>query len=135
MLDHGQLGPPTPTSVGAFTPVDPCRLSVSDAKPRGPSMPDQSGGEEGRGIEGEKKPDLLSVDGFAYPNNLSTQLHANQNSAALQTTGLHQNTTPSLALASAPPILADQRCSGYFVEAVCLHHPFYLLFPPPHGIR
>jgi dual specificity phosphatase 12 len=168
MLDHGQLGPPTP--------VDSRRPSMNDVKPRRLSMPDQLGGDLskplmirrgssrgscgetkarllafdglasfGRGmsesllmsaleveddqeIEKEKKPDPPGVNGLVHPNTLSTQLHANPKLAALRTsTGLPKSTTPSPTLASAPPILADQRCSGYFVEAVCPYRPFRVL--------
>lgn len=167
MLDHGQLGPPTPSSFGAFTPVESRRPSMNDVKPRRPSMPDKLGsdlikplmarrgssrgsfGETkarllgldgftgfGRGmsetlsmsalevddeheIEKEKKPDSPSVNGLAHPHSISAQLYTNPKLAALRTTGLPTSTTPSPTLASAPPILMDQRCSGYFVEAVC----------------
>jgi len=174
MLDHGQLGPPTPSSIGTFTPAESRRPSVNDAKPRRPSMPDQLGGDLskpsmarrrssrgsfsetkarllgldgfasfGRGmsetlsmsalevddeheIEKEKKPDPPSVNGLAHPNSISAQLFANPKLAALRTTGLPRSTTttPSPTLASAPPILADQRCSGYFVEAMKWMEPF-----------
>ena len=161
MLDHGQLGPPTP--------AESRRPSMNDAKPRRPSMPDQLGGDLGKplmarrrssrgsfsetksrllGLDGfssfgrgmsetlsmsalevddeheiekEKKPDSPSVNGLAHPHSISAQLFANPKLAALRTTGLPRSTTttPSPTLASAPPILVDQRCSGYFVEAVC----------------
>jgi dual specificity phosphatase 12 len=74
--------------------------------------------EEGPEIEKEKKPDLSDFNGLAHPNSISAQLYANPKLAALRTAGLPTSTPSSPALASAPPILVDQRCSGYFVEAV-----------------
>lgn len=182
MLDHGQLGPPTPSSVGAFTPVDSRRPSMNDAKPRRPSMSDQLGSDVskpsmtrrgssrgsfsetktrllaldglagfGRGmseslsmsaleveedpeIEREKKPNPLSVNGLVHPHSLSAQLHANPKLAALRTVGLPKSTASPPTLPYAPPILVDQRCSGYFVEAVCpCHHMSY--FPPLMAFR
>ena len=165
MLDHGQLGPPTP--------MESRRPSVNDVKPRRPSMPDQLGSDFGklsmsrrgstrgsfsdtrarllgfdglaafgRGmseslsmsaleveddheIEKEKKPESPPVNGLAHPNSISAQLHANPKLASLRTTGLPTSaaTTPSPTLASAPPILVDPRCSGYFVEAVRSRDP------------
>jgi dual specificity phosphatase 12 len=159
MLDHGQLGPPTP--VGSRRP------SMNDVKPRRPSIPDQLGSdlgklsmsrrgsskgsfsdtrakllgfdglagfgrgmsetlsmsalevEEDHEIEKEMKSESPSVGGLVHPSSLSAQLHAHPKLAALRTTGLPTGTTPSPTLASAPPILVDPRCSGYFVEAVC----------------
>jgi len=72
--------------------------------------------EDDHEIEKEKKNDPPGANGLAHPHTISAQLFANPKLAALRTTGLP--TTPSPALASAPPILADQRCSGYFVEAM-----------------
>jgi hypothetical protein len=165
MFDHGQLGPPTPSSVGALTLVDSRRPFTNDVKHRRPSMPDQlesdpskplmtrrgsSGGsfsekkarplalDELAGFgcgmsdslpmpaldaekdhELEKKPDPPSVNGVVYPKSISAQL------AALRTAGVPKNTTPSPTLVSVPPILADKRCSGYFVEAVCPYDPMF----------
>lgn len=157
MLDHGQLGPPTP--------AESRRPSMNDVKPRRPSMPDQLGSDTGKlsasrrgsargsfsdtrarllGLDGiasfrrgmsdslsmsaleveepeieEKKPDSPGVSGLAHPNSISAQLYANPKLAPLRTTGLPANTTTqSPTLTSAPPILVDPRCSGYFVEAV-----------------
>ena len=165
MLDHGQLGPPTPSSVGAFTPAESRRPSMNDVKPRRPSAPDQLGSDLGKlsmsrrgssrgsfsdtkarllGLDGfagfgrgmsetlsmsaleveeehekEKTPDPACVNALAHPHNISAQLLANPKLAALRTAGLPKSTSPSPALVNVPPILADQRCSGYFVEAVC----------------
>ena len=169
MLDHGQLGPSTPSQVGIFTPMDSHRRSLNGVQPRRPSIPDLLGSDpnkalttrsgssrgsfgetkaglldldglagfghgmlgslsvsalevkEGHETEREKKSDPLSVSGLVHPQSLSAQLHVNPTLAALRTTGLSKSTTSSLTLVSAPPILADQRCSGYFVEAVCPH--------------
>ena len=169
MLDHGQLGPPTP--------AESRRPSVVDVKPKKPSVPDQPGSDiskfsvsrrgSGRGsfsdtkakllgidgiaglgrgmseslsmsafeieeepeIEREKKPDSPSVSGFAHPNSFSAHLYSNPALAALRATGIPASTTQPPTLASAPPILVDPRCSGYFVEAVCLYDPtsYYFL--------
>jgi len=164
MLDHGQLGPPTP--------AESRRPSMNDVKPRRPSVPDRLGSDIdklsrsrrgsskgsfsdtrarhlgldglaalGRGmseslsmsalelddeheIEKEKKPDSPSVTGLAHPSVLSTQLHAHPKLGALRTTGLTAINPPSPTLASAPPILVDPRCSGYFVEAMKWMEPF-----------
>ena len=175
MLDHGQLGPPTP--------AESRRASMNDVKPRRPSMPDQLGSDVGKisasrrgsargsfsdtrarllGLDGiagfgrrgmsdslsmsaleldedpetekEKKPEPPTVSGFAHPNNISAQLYANPKLAPLRTTGLSTSPTQSSMLTSAPPILVDPRCSGYFVEAVC---PYGLvpLISSPHDIR
>lgn len=170
MLDHGQLGPPTPVSISSFTPVQSRRPSMNDVKPRRPSFPDQLGGDLGKlsmsrrgsskgsfsdtrarllGLDGlasfgrgmsetlsmsaletdddhhevekETRPDSPSVNGLAHPSTLSAQLHSNPKLAALRTTGLPTSTTPPLI--SAPPILVDSRCSGYFVEAVRSYDP------------
>lgn len=43
MLDHGQLGPPTPAPIGVLTPVESRRPYMNDTKPRRPSVPDQLG--------------------------------------------------------------------------------------------
>lgn len=158
MLDHGQLGPPTP--------VESRRPSMNDVKPRRPSMPDQLGNdlgklsmsrrgssrgsfsdprarllgldglagfgrgmseslsmsalevEEDHEIEKEVKPGSPTIGGLVHPSSFSAQLHAHPKLAALRTAGLPTSTTPSPTL-SAPPILVDPRCSGYFVEAVC----------------
>jgi dual specificity phosphatase 12 len=186
MLDHGQLGPPTPSSIGAFNPAESRRPSMNDLKPRRPSVPDQLGGDSNKpsmarrgssrgsfsetkarllGLDGpasfgrgmsetlsmsalevddereigkEKKPDSPSVNGLAHPHSISAQLYANPKLAALRTTGLPKSTTPSPTLASVPPILADQRCSGYFVEAVrpCgyrLHSPHLMVLDEMDG--
>lgn len=172
MLDHGQLGPPTPSSIGAFTPAESRRPSMNDVKPRRPSMPDQLGSDLtklsaprrrssrgsfnevkarllgldgfagfGRGmseslsmsalevdddhdIDKEKKLDTPGVNGLVHPHSLAAQLQSNPKLAALRTTGLPTSTTPSPTLVTAPPILVDQRCSGYFVEAMKWMEPF-----------
>jgi hypothetical protein len=82
--------------------------------------------EEGPENEKEKKQDSPSVSGFAHPNSISAQLYANPKLTALRTTGLPASPTQSPTLASAPPILVDSRCSGYFVEAVCPYDPVLL---------
>lgn len=87
--------------------------------------------EDGPGIERENKPDTLSVGGFVHPHGPSAQLHANPQLAALRTTDLPKSTTQPSTLASTPPILVDQRCSGYFVEAVC---PYDSLFHLPRSM-
>ncbi|KAF9653644.1 phosphatases II, partial [Thelephora ganbajun] len=71
MLDHGQLGPPTP----AFTPAESRRPSMNDVKSRRPSIPDQLGSDLGklsmsrrgssRGSFSDTKAKLLGLDGFA----------------------------------------------------------------------
>jgi len=67
MLDHGQLGPPTP--------AESRRPSMNDVKPRRPSMPDQLGSDLGklsvsrrgssRGSFSETRARLLGFDGLA----------------------------------------------------------------------
>ena len=140
MLDHGQLGPAIPvvdqlgsdlgklsmsrrgSSGGSFsdTKVRPLGLDGLASFGRGMSeslsmsAPEMEADHE---IE-RKKPNPPDVNGFAYPSSLSAQLHANPKLAALRTAGLPTGTTP-LTLAPAPQILADPRCSGYFVETVC----------------
>jgi len=74
---------------------------------------------------GRKKPDPPNVSGLAHPSSLSAQLHTHPNLAALRTTGLPAGTTPFPTLALAPPILVDPRCSGYFIETVCLYDHMY----------
>jgi len=161
MLDHGQLGPPTP--------AESRRASMNDVKPRRPSIPDQLGSdlgklsmsrrgsskgsfsdtrarllgfdglaglgrgmseslsmsalevEEDHEIEKEVKQEPPSASGLVHPSSLSAQLQAHPKLAALRITSLPTSTTPSPTLASAPPILVDPRCSGYFVEAVRPH--------------
>lgn len=182
MLDHGQLGPPTPSSVGTFTLVDSPRPFMNDVKPRKLSVPDQLGSDLskavmirrgssrrsfsetkprllgldglaslGRGmsesfslsapevedleIEREKKPDTPGINALVHPHSLSAQLHNNPQLAALRTISLSKSiTTPSPTLASALPTLLDQRCSGYFVEAVCPYNSTFRFFQPC-GIR
>jgi dual specificity phosphatase 12 len=74
-------------------------------------------------VEKEKKPDSSKFTEFAHPNIISAQLYASPTLAALRTTGLPVSTAQSSTLTSAPPILVDPRCSGYFVEAVCPYDP------------
>ena len=67
MLDHGQLGPPTP--------AESRRSSMNDVKPRRPSIPDQLGNDVGklsssrrgstRGSFSDTKARLLGIDGIA----------------------------------------------------------------------
>ena len=153
MLDHGQFGPPTPSLVGASTPADSHRPSMNGAKPGRPSMPDHTdlskpsmirGGSSGESpsmsaleveeeheIEKGKKPDPPSINGLAHPHSLSAPLRDNPKLAALRTTGLPKSATLPPTPASAPPILVDPRCSGYFVEAVCPYYPSYHFFLDP----
>ena len=75
MLDHGQLGPPTPVSISSFTPVQSRRPSMNDVKPRRPSFPDQLGSDLGKlstsrrgsskGSFSDTRARLLGIDGLA----------------------------------------------------------------------
>ena len=124
MLDHGQLGPPTPSSTSTFTPAESPYRRAKPLSPDGTlglgcrvseSLSMSASAEE---PEVEKKPDSPSISGFAHPNSISTQLYANPNLAPLRTAGRPASVTQPLTLTSVPPILVDARCSGYFVETV-----------------
>ena len=152
MLDHGQLGPPTPAPTSVLTPMESLHGGSagepsSDTKANIPG-PDGSPG-LGRGmseslsmsvsveeleVEKGKKPDLPDASGFVHPSSISAQLYTNPNLAPLRTTGLSANSAQPPTLATVPPILVDSRCSGYFVETVC---PSILrpVIPLPHDIR
>ena len=137
MLDHGQLGPPTPGSTSTFTPVEsPHRGSAGGSASGTRAEPPSPDGAPtlGRGmpealsmsllvvepeVEREKKPESPSVNGVSHPNSISAQLYANPNLAPLRTAGRPVSATQPPTLTSVPPILVDPRCSGYFVETVC----------------
>ena len=63
-----------------------------------------------------------TTPGLAHPSDLSAQLYANPKLAALR--GINVVTQPSASSSasaltpSSPPILANAKCSGYFVEPV-----------------
>ena len=112
------------SSRGSFSETKARVLGLGRGMSESFSVPAQEVEEEHES-EKEKKTDPSSVNGVVYPSSLSAQPHVDPKLAALQTTGLPQSTTPSPTLASAPPILVDQRCSGYFVEAVCPYEPMF----------
>jgi dual specificity phosphatase 12 len=185
MMDHGQLGPPTPMSAVMLSPVESRRPSFSDTRPRRSSMKEleshprrSSSGEyiatstlrrasqtrsgmgsftsderhkpalEGAAISGRGLSDSLSMSaleddsdpdeptesstavknektngGFAHPNDISAELYANPTLAALRSAmgGLSMTplqTSVKQAVPTLPPILANPKCSGYFVEPV-----------------
>jgi len=146
MLDHGQLGPPTPSSTSTLTPVEyPHRGSAEGSSGGTRAKPPSTDGTPGLGcgiseslsmsasveereVE-EEKPDSPSINGFAHPNSISARLYANPNLAPLRTAGRPASTTQPPTLTPVPPILVDPRCSGYFVETVCPYDPasYYLL--------
>ena len=152
MLDHGQLGPATPALTSTFTPAEsPRRGSVGGSSSGTKAKPPSPDGTPALGygvsdslsmspsveepeVEKEKKPETPSVNGFVHPNSISAQLYANPNPAPLRTAGRPASATQPPTLTFVPPILVDPRCSGYFVEAVCLTI-LHQVIPSPHGIR
>jgi len=136
MLDHGQLGPPTPASTGTFTTVESTRAKLPgpDGTPGlGPGTSESLS--MSASVE-ERKPDPPSVSAFVHPNSISAQLYANPNLAPLRTAGFPASATQPPTLTSAPPILVDPRCSGYFVETVCPYDsPSYYPLTSRHQMK
>ncbi|KII87806.1 hypothetical protein PLICRDRAFT_176572 [Plicaturopsis crispa FD-325 SS-3] len=119
------------------TPPDPpTDTSVQEAKS---STSDQSGGKTisppnkslAEGSSSSSTAHALSPpppqSTFVHPADLAAQLYSNPKLAALRSPGLPgtpTTTAPKFSAPASPPILANPKCSGYFVEPMKWMEPF-----------
>lgn len=109
MLDHGQLGStPSPMANRAAESVSDTPPSDSTSQQRasanGPSLR----------LSGAAVP-LPS----SSPSDLAAQLHSHPNLSMLRASGSPVSQVQGIIQRTGPPILANPKCSGYFVEPVC----------------
>lgn len=144
MLDHGQLSPPTPAvsyspvissspsfAVPSKMPLSPSlandavapgesslgRTEVQDAATLGESISNQISQSEGQPPDSPGA--IARPSGLVHASELSAQLISNPKLAMLRS-GLSVVPAPSPSLGNArgSPLLANPKCSGYFVEPV-----------------